>query len=38
LASRRTWPRCTRCYILVKDGTEPIAVTESHGAWLEWLG
>jgi hypothetical protein len=25
-------------FILVKDGTEPIAVTESHGAWLEWLG
>jgi hypothetical protein len=24
-------------FILVKDGTEPIAVTESHGAWLEWL-
>ena len=24
-------------FILVKDGTEPIAVTESHGRWLEWL-
>jgi uncharacterized protein DUF2332 len=24
-------------FILVKDGTEPIAVTESHGTWLEWL-
>jgi hypothetical protein len=24
-------------FILVKDGTEPIAVTDSHGTWLEWL-
>jgi hypothetical protein len=24
-------------FILVKDGSEPIAVTESHGAWLEWV-
>ena len=24
-------------FILVKDGTEPVAVTESHGRWLEWL-
>jgi hypothetical protein len=24
-------------FILMKDGTEPIAVTDSHGTWLEWL-
>jgi hypothetical protein len=24
-------------FILVKNGTEPIAVTDSHGTWLEWL-
>ena len=24
-------------FILVKDGTEPVAVTDSHGTWLEWL-
>jgi hypothetical protein len=24
-------------FILVKDGTEPIACTDSHGTWLEWL-
>jgi hypothetical protein len=23
--------------IVVKDGTEPIAVADSHGTWLEWL-
>ena len=33
---------CTRVpdahgFLLVKDGSEPMAVTESHGAWLEWL-
>jgi hypothetical protein len=25
-------------FILVRDGTEPVAVTDSHGTWLEWLG
>jgi hypothetical protein len=24
-------------FVLVKDGTAPIAVTDSHGTWLEWL-
>jgi Uncharacterized protein conserved in bacteria (DUF2332) len=24
--------------ILVRDGTEPVAVTDSHGTWVEWLG
>jgi hypothetical protein len=24
-------------FILVKGGTEPMAVTDSHGTWLEWL-
>ena len=24
-------------FVLVKDGTVPIAVTDSHGTWLEWL-
>jgi hypothetical protein len=24
-------------FVLVKDGTEPIALTESHGTWIEWL-
>jgi hypothetical protein len=25
-------------FVLVRDGTEPVAVTDSHGTWLEWLG
>jgi hypothetical protein len=24
-------------FILVKDGREPLAVTDSHGTWLDWL-
>jgi hypothetical protein len=24
-------------FVLAKDGTEPIALTESHGTWIEWL-
>jgi Uncharacterized protein conserved in bacteria (DUF2332) len=24
-------------FILVKDGTGPVAVTDSHGTWIEWL-
>jgi Uncharacterized protein conserved in bacteria (DUF2332) len=24
-------------FVLAKDGTEPLALTESHGVWLEWL-
>jgi hypothetical protein len=25
-------------FLLVRDGTEPIAVTDSHGTWVRWLG
>ena len=24
-------------FVLAKDGTEALALTESHGAWVEWL-
>jgi hypothetical protein len=24
-------------FVLMKNGTEPIAVTDSHGTWVEWL-
>ena len=29
--------RDTHGFLLVKDGTEQLAVTDSHGTWLEWL-
>jgi hypothetical protein len=29
--------RDAHSFLLVKNGTEPIAVTDSHGTWLEWL-
>jgi hypothetical protein len=25
-------------FLLVRDGTDPIAVTDAHGTWVEWLG
>jgi hypothetical protein len=25
-------------FLLVRDGSEPIAVTDSHGTWVRWLG
>lgn len=25
-------------FLLVRDGTEPLAVTDSHGTWVDWLG
>ena len=25
-------------FLLVRDGTKPLAVTDSHGTWVEWLG
>jgi len=24
-------------FVLTKNGTEPIALTDSHGTWVEWL-
>lgn len=25
-------------FLLVRDGAEPLAVTDSHGTWVDWLG
>jgi hypothetical protein len=27
-----------RDFVLVRDGGTPLAVTDSHGTWLDWLG
>jgi hypothetical protein len=24
-------------FLMARDGTEPVAVTDSHGTWIEWL-
>jgi len=25
------------CFALMRDGQDPIAVTDGHGTWLHWL-
>ena len=30
--------RYGRDFLLVRDGTEPVAVTDAHGTWVQWLG
>jgi hypothetical protein len=30
-------PGDARRFVLTQDGTKPIALTDSHGTWIEWL-
>lgn len=34
----RPLPEGEICFLLGRDGTEPLAFTHHHGRWIEWLG